>query len=68
LPIHDVLRQRMYFESYGAQKEGMRLYGALPKNAEVCIGCSAPCATACPYGIDIPDRMRGAHALLSTPT
>jgi predicted aldo/keto reductase-like oxidoreductase len=67
LPIHDILRHRMYFESLGAQKEGMRLYDALPKNAEVCIGCSAPCATACPYGIKIPDRMRGAHALLSSP-
>jgi uncharacterized protein len=65
LPIHDVLRHRMYFENFGAQKEAMRLYGALAKNAEVCTGCSAPCATSCPYGLDIPERMRGAHALLS---
>ena len=65
LPIHDVLRHRMYFENFGAQKEAMRLYGALPQNAEVCTGCAAPCATSCPYGLDIPERMRGAHALLS---
>ena len=38
LPIHDILRQRMYFEDYGAQKEAMRLYGALDKTAEACIG------------------------------
>jgi predicted aldo/keto reductase-like oxidoreductase len=65
LPIHDILRQRMYFEDYGAQKEAMRLYGALDKTAEVCIGCAAPCATSCPFELDVPDRMRGAHELLS---
>ena len=65
LPIHDVLRHRMYFENFGAQKEAMRLDGARPKNAEVCTECSAPCATKCPYGLDIPERMRDAHALLT---
>lgn len=65
LPIHDVLRHRMYFEHFGAQKEGMRLYGALPRNASVCSSCAAPCTNACPDGVDIPGRMRGAHDLLS---
>ena len=57
----------MYFESFGAQKEGMRLYSELEKKADVCTGCAAPCASSCPYGIDIQDQMQGAHALLSTP-
>jgi hypothetical protein len=65
LPIHDVLRQRMYFENFGAQKEGMRLYGELAKNASVCTGCAAPCAGTCPSGLDIKSRMSGAHKLLS---
>jgi len=65
LPIHDVLRQRMYFEQFGAQKEGMRLYGALERNASVCASCAAPCTNACPDGVAIPERMRGAHELLS---
>ena len=65
LAIPDVLRHRMYFENFGAQKEAMRLYASLEKQADVCLGCHAPCATACPYGIDIPDRTRGAHNLLS---
>lgn len=65
LPIHEVLRQRMYFEQFGAQKEGMRLYDALARNASVCAGCDAPCAGACPDGVDVPRRMRGAHELLS---
>jgi aryl-alcohol dehydrogenase-like predicted oxidoreductase len=65
LAIHDVLRYRMYFEDYGDQKEALRLYGALEKNASVCAGCSAPCLGSCPVGIPIQDRMTGAHELLS---
>jgi aryl-alcohol dehydrogenase-like predicted oxidoreductase len=65
LAIHDVLRHRMYFEDYGHEKEALRLYGALEKNASVCASCSGPCLGACPVGIAIPDRMRGAHDLLS---
>jgi aryl-alcohol dehydrogenase-like predicted oxidoreductase len=65
LPIHDVLRQRMYFEDYGWEKEGMRLYGRLAKDASVCASCSAPCLGSCPVGVNIPERMRGAHELLS---
>jgi predicted aldo/keto reductase-like oxidoreductase len=64
LPIHDVLRHRMYFEGYGAEREAMQHYAALATNADVCTGCNAPCSTACPYGIAIPERTRGAHALL----
>lgn len=65
VPIHDVLRHRMYFEHFGAQKEGMRLYGALDRNASACADCAAPCTNACPDGVRIPARMRGAHDLLS---
>jgi predicted aldo/keto reductase-like oxidoreductase len=65
LPIHDVLRQRMYFEDYGWEKEGMRGYAALERNASVCASCSAPCLGACPTGIPIQERMTGAHELLT---
>jgi hypothetical protein len=65
LAIHDVLRYRMYFEDYGNEKEALRLYGALAKNASVCASCSAPCLGSCPVGIPIQGRMRGAHELLS---
>jgi len=68
LPIHDVLRHRMYFEDYGHEKEAMRLYANLEKNASVCAGCSAPCLGSCPIGVNIPDRMRGAHELLTFPS
>jgi len=64
LAIDDVLRHRMYFEDYGDQKEAMRLYARLEKNASVCASCSAPCTGVCPIGIPIQERMVGAHELL----
>jgi hypothetical protein len=65
LAIHDVLRHRMYFEDYGWEKEGMRLYARLQKSAAVCASCSAPCLGSCPLGLPIRERMIGAHELLS---
>jgi aryl-alcohol dehydrogenase-like predicted oxidoreductase len=65
LAIHDVLRHRMYFEDYGWEKEGIRLYGQLERKASACVGCDAPCMGSCPVGVDIPERMTGAHELLT---
>ena len=65
LPINDILRHRMYFEDYGDQKEGMRQYAQLEVQADVCTGCSAPCAGSCPVGIDIPTRTSEAHRMLT---
>lgn len=64
LPIHDVLRHRMYAEDYGWPDEARRLYASLERTAAVCSGCSAPCRGACPDGIDIRTRMMGAHRIL----
>ncbi len=65
VPIHDVLRHRMYFEDYRSEKEAMALYAKLEINASVCEGCSAPCLGSCPLGILIPERTRGAHEMLT---
>lgn len=65
LAIHDVLRHRMYFEDYGDEKEAMRLYSQLDRDASVCASCSAPCMGSCPVGIPIQERMAGAHDLLT---
>lgn len=65
LPINDVLRHRMYFEDYGDQKQAMELYAKLEKNADACINCAAPCTGACPEGINIQERMIGAHERLT---
>ena len=55
----------MYFQDYGWEKEGMRLYSKLEKQASVCASCSGPCLGSCPAGIDIQSRMKGAHELLT---
>jgi predicted aldo/keto reductase-like oxidoreductase len=65
LRIDEVLRHRMYFEDYGDEKEAMRLYARLERDASVCIGCAAPCRSACPHGVPIPERTIGAHRLLT---
>ncbi len=65
LPIHDVLRHRMYFEDYGWEKEGMERYAALEKNASACASCSAPCLGSCPVGVQIQEKMAGAHEMLT---
>ena len=65
IPIHDVLRHRMYFEDYGDQKQAMQLYAKLPMNAEACLTCAAPCLGACPEGVPIKERMLGAHEMLT---
>jgi hypothetical protein len=64
LAVNDVLRYRMYFEDYGREKEGMRLYAALARDARCCTVCPAPCEARCPVGVPIRERMLGADALL----
>lgn len=61
LAINDVLRHRMYFKDYGWEKEAMRLYSKLERNASVCTGCSAPCTGTCPIGVPIREKMIDAH-------
>ena len=63
--IHDVFRYRMYFEDYGWEKRGIQSYARLGRNAEACVGCSAPCTGTCPVGIPIQQRMLESHDLLS---
>ncbi len=65
VPIHDVLRHRMYFEDYRSERQGMDLYAKLDRNASQCVDCAAPCTGSCPFGISIQERMVGAHELLA---
>jgi hypothetical protein len=58
----------MYFEDYGMKAEARRLYAALDgRDAAQCLGCPAPCAGACPYGVPIREKMLAAHAHLASP-
>src|SRR5262249_53415641 len=67
LAINDILRYRMYFKDYGWEKEGMRLYAKLERNAALCARCPAPCANVCPTDVPIRATMLDAHRVLSFP-
>ena len=72
LPIDDVLRYTMYFDTYGAEREAMKRYSAMVRDrghgAEVCASCAAPCEASCPFGIPIKDKLGRADQLLRLPT
>ncbi len=64
--IPDVLRLRMYDVDYGEPAIAAREFALLESNPEACLTCSgAPCATACPAGLAIPELMRETVRRLS---
>jgi predicted aldo/keto reductase-like oxidoreductase len=67
VPIHDILRYRLYFNNYGREKYAMSLYGSLPKsrNAEQCSSCTGPCMSSCPFNIPIKSKLIEAHSELT---
>lgn len=65
VPIADVLRHKMYYEDYGAQRMARERYATLVRNAAACLSCSHQrCAQACPYDLPIPELTRRAHRRL----
>lgn len=67
VPIHDILRYRLYFNNYGREKHALERYASLPegRTAANCTGCEAPCVAACPYGLAIKDKLVQAHSELT---
>jgi len=67
VPIHDVLRYRLYFNNYGREKYAMERYASLPsgRNAAGCASCDGPCVSSCPFGLPIRDKMIQAHSELT---
>ena len=63
--IADVLRHKMYFEDYGAERMAMEGYASLAHNAAACAECTHQrCLGSCPYGLSVPELTRQAHRLL----
>ena len=63
--IADVLRHKMYFEDYGAERMAMEGYAQLAHNAASCADCTHQrCLGSCPYGLAVPELTRQAHRLL----
>jgi len=67
VPIPDILRYRLYFNSYGREKYAMGLYRALPESRSAirCTSCTAPCEGTCPHRIPIRTKLLDAHAELT---
>ncbi len=67
VPIHDILRYRLYFNNYGQEKYAMSKYARLPKsrNATMCRSCPAPCESHCPYKLAIRTKLIDAHSELT---
>ncbi len=60
MPIPDIFRIEGYYERYGMKKWAMEQYRLLPVNAGACSFCEE-CLKRCPYGVPIPEHMRGIH-------
>ena len=67
VPIHDILRYRLYFNNYGREKYALNLYSRLPESrrASVCAGCAGHCEGGCPHGLDIRGSLLRAHGELT---
>ncbi|MDH3215183.1 MAG: aldo/keto reductase [Candidatus Krumholzibacteria bacterium] len=67
VPIHDILRYRLYFTNYGREKYALQRYAsvAASRKASKCIACGGPCVTACPFGLPVRDKLVQAHAELT---
>lgn len=66
VPIADVLRTRMYATDYKDVAFARHEYSLLASNASACLSCSgAPCADACPNGIEINKLCAPTHRMLS---
>lgn len=67
VPVHDIMRYRLYFTSYGRERYAMGLYTKLPasRSAGRCLSCVEPCAGSCPHGIPIRAKLVEAHSMLT---
>lgn len=63
--IDDVLRADMYATRYDDAAGARKLYASLGAPAAQCAGCDAPCANACPFGLDVPALVQAAHRTLA---
>jgi len=67
VPIHDILRYRLYFNNYGNEKYAMTRYSSVPStnNATRCASCEGPCVAACPFELPVRDKLLQAHSELT---
>lgn len=64
--VNDILRYKMYFEDYRREKEAMYYYTKLEESKKPlnCKNCSGYCETACPYGLEVREKLLDADVIL----
>ncbi|MDX2437531.1 MAG: aldo/keto reductase [Acidobacteriota bacterium] len=66
IPVSTVMRYAYYFTEQAREKHAMSKYYRLGLGDELpCESCSAPCAGACPFGVNIKANLLAAHGLLT---
>ena len=66
VPVSTIMRYAQYYRYQGREKYAMTRYTALEgRDASLCEDCDVPCATACPYGVNIRASLFKAHSLLT---
>jgi predicted aldo/keto reductase-like oxidoreductase len=65
--VNDVLRYKMYFEDYRMEREAMRYYAELEESKKPlnCSNCPGYCEKACPFGLEVKNKLLHAHEVLS---
>lgn len=65
--VNTVLRYAMYHEDYGMERMAADYYAELESGLKpnACIGCAAPCESACPHGLPVRAKLLHAHEILS---
>jgi predicted aldo/keto reductase-like oxidoreductase len=65
VPVSTIMRYAYYFTGQGREKLAMTKYARLAgRDGSVCARCSAPCAGACPHGVNVQAQVLRAHGLL----
>ena len=66
VPVSTIMRYSYYYEGQGYEKFAMQKYADLETaNGSACENCSAPCAGACPHGLDVQQQLLRAHSVLT---
>jgi len=65
MPVSTIMRYASYFAKQGREKYAMQKYADLPASVAACLGCDAPCTSACPHGVNVPAQLLEAERLLS---
>lgn len=64
IPI--ILRHLGYYKRYGLDEWARGRYRMVEVKADNCVECGQ-CREKCPYGLDVPEMLKEAHNLLSSP-